>query len=312
MVRIAHATRLFERITRFGRVLPMMLVLAVVGCGAGAASGSVVAGLHPKPSATSHVIIVVMENKGDTDVIGKPTSPFVNALAKRWGLATQSFAVAHPSLPNYLALTSGSTHGIRSDCTGCTVSGPNIGDQLNAASVSWKAYLQGYPRAGTCRKGDSGLYAQRHNPFVYYRNNSALCRHLVGFPALKSDINHGTLPTFVWITPNTCNDTHDCGVRTGDTFLHSLVPALVRELGPHGYLILTWDEGNNNSHGGGHIATIVAGPNVRAGARSGAFVNHYGVLGTIERSLRLPLLGGARSSASGSLNSLFTQAPVLR
>ncbi len=312
MDRIAHAGGLFARMTRFGRILPMILVLAVVGCGASSASGSVVTGLHPKPSAQSHVVVIVMENKGDTDVIGRSSSPFVNALAKRWGLATQSYAVAHPSLPNYLALTSGSTHGIRSDCTSCTVSGPSVGDQLNSAAVSWKAYLQNYPHPGTCWKGDSGLYAQRHNPFVYYRHNAALCRHLVGFPTLTADINHGTLPTFVWITPNTCNDTHDCGVRTGDAFLHSLVPALVRELGPHGYLIVTWDEGSNNAHGGGHIATVVAGPDVRAGTRSAGFVNHYGVLGTIERSLRLPLLAGARSPASGSLSALFTRTPLVR
>jgi phosphatidylinositol-3-phosphatase len=296
-------------------LIPLLLTLAAIGCGTSVASGDIpTISVRALPaSRTSHVAIIVMENKDETDVVGRKASPYVNSLVRRYGLATQSFAVSHPSLPNYLALTSGSTHGIRSDCTACTVPGPNIGDQLNTARVTWKAYMQSYPRSSGCVNGDHGRYAQRHNPFVYYRHDPAVCSHLVGFPSLISDLKRGSLPTFVWISPNTCSDTHDCGVGTGDAFLHAIVPALLHEIGPHGYIVITWDEGNSNAgYGpsrGGHIATLVAGPTVRPGARLATRINHYGVLASLERSLGLPLLGAAGRADSGSLTPMFTSAP---
>lgn len=303
-------------IARLGRAgFGLAVLLGVIGCGSSVASADVpMVSTRALPiSRTSHVAIIVMENKENTDVIGRKTAPNVNALARRYGLATSSYAVSHPSLPNYLVLTSGSTQGITSDCTACRLPGTNIGDQLNAARISWKAYMQNYPRTSGCVLGDHGLYAQRHNPFVYVRGDPSLCNHITGFPKLVADLHHGTLPTFLWITPNTCADTHDCSVATGDAFLRSIVPPLLHELGPHGYIVITWDEGNSNAgYGiahGGHIATIVAGPTVRRGARMATRINHYGVLASMETSLGLPLLANAARRDSGSLAPLFTVAP---
>lgn len=311
-------TLLASRRSRAGLGLPILvLLLCAIGCGTSSASADIptISTRALPTSATSHVAIVVMENKEDTDVIGKKTSPYVNALANRYGLATSSYAVRHPSLPNYLALTSGSTHGISSDCTSCRVPGPNIGDQLTAAGISWKAYMQSDPRSSGCTVGDHGTYAQRHDPFVYYRGDTALCGHVVGFPSLISDLRRGTLPTYIWITPNTCADTHDCGPATGDAFLHSIVPALLHEIGPNGYVVITWDEGDSNAgYGiahGGHIATIVAGPTVLRHARMSAKIDHYGVLATIETSLGLPLLANAARPDSGTLVPLFSSAPKI-
>ncbi len=286
----------------------------------GLAAGGAFAGTRAAASASSSsssIVVILMENKEDTDVIGSSAAPYENQLARRYGLATNSFAITHPSLPNYLALTSGSTHGINSDCTSCSVNAPNLGEQLSAAGISWDAYLQDVP--GACYQGaTAGEYAKRHNPFIYYddiASNRSLCSHLVGFGALQKALNAGHLPTFTWITPNVCNDTHDCGVGSGDTFLASIVPSLLRAIGPKGFIVLTWDEGSSNAGccggaaQGGHVATIVVGPGVIAGGRDKTPVDHYGVLATIERALGLPLLGAAANGANGSLAPLFKAFP---
>lgn len=253
-------------------------------------------------------------------MIGSASAPYMNALARRYGSMTQSYAIAHPSLPNYLALTSGATHGIESDCTGCSVSAPNVVDQLEAAHVSWKAYLEDAP--APCFLGSSHAgYAKKHNPFAYYDDvvrSPARCAKLVGFDQLQRDVRAGALPTYVWITPNLCDDGHDCGVAASDRFLARTVPALLHELGPHGLLVLTYDEGSSDrgccagAAGGGRIATIVAGPDVRPGGRDPKPIDHYGVLASVERALGVPPLTGAADPRNGSLDGLFVRPPRVR
>jgi hypothetical protein len=270
-------------------------------------------------SGRSHVVMIVMENAEYGEVIGSIAAPYVNALARRYALATQSFAITHPSLPNYLALTGGSTQGVSSDCTDCQVSAANIVDQLEAARISWGAYLEDVP--SPCFRGaGAGGYAKKHNPLIYYTDiasSPARCAKLVGFGRLAADLRSGRLPTYAWISPNLCDDGHDCGVAAGDRFLARTVPALLRELGPHGFLAITWDEGVSDRGccgvaRGGQIATILAGPDVRSGARQRAPVDHYGLLATIEQALGLPPLAGAADRRAGLLTSLFAHAPRIR
>lgn len=305
------------------RILGLACVLAALAGATGGvvASGALAGtgGARVASSSGSSIVVIVMENKADTDVIGSSAAPYENQLARRYGLATESFAITHPSLPNYIALTSGSTHGISSDCTSCSVNAPNLGEQLSGAGISWMGYFQDAPR--TCYSGaTAGEYAKRHNPFIYYddiAHNRSLCSHLVGFGPLDSALRSGHLPTFTWITPNVCNDTHDCGVASGDKFLARIVPQLLHAVGPEGFIVITWDEGTSNTGccggaaKGGQIATIVAGPGVTPGGRDNAPIDHYGVLATIERALGLPLLGGAQNGANGSLAPLFKSFPKL-
>jgi hypothetical protein len=265
---------------------------------------------------SSHVVTIVMENKEYGQVIGNRDAPYVNRLARRYGLATRSYGVRHPSLPDYLALTSGSTHGIDSDCTDCHVAARNIVDQLEAAHLSWKAYMEDMPTP--CFRGaGAGGYAKKHNPFAYYDDVAAdarRCRRVVPFGQLSADLRHGALPAYAFVSPNLCDDTHDCGVAAGDRFLARLVPVLLRALGPQGYLVLTWDEGSSDrgccgGSQGGRIATIVAGPLVRRGARDAHPLDHYGVLGTVEDTLGLPKLGAAADPRHGRLDGLFGRQP---
>ena len=277
------------------------------------AVGQAASRLHP---GSSHVVVIVMENAEYGEVIGAPAAPYVTALARRYGVASASFATTHPSLPNYLALTSGSTHGIVSDCTACRVNSEDIVDQLERAGISWRAYMEDLPKP--CFKGaGAGGYAKKHDPFAYYDDvvsSPARCARIVGFGALASDLRAGRLPTYAWITPNLCDDGHDCGVAAGDRFLARTVPPLLHELGPHGFLVLTWDEGSSDESCcagavGGRVATVLAGPQVRSGARDSHPVDDYGVLGTIEEALGLPPLAGAADRHSGRLRPLFTRFP---
>jgi phosphatidylinositol-3-phosphatase len=247
--------------------------------------------------------VIVMENKDCRDVVGTRQAPYVNAVARRYSFASRDFAVGKPSLPNYLALTAGSTFGITTDCTGCSVAGANLVDQLEAARISWKAYMQGMPEPCFTR-ATAGLYVKRHNPFVYYDDvvsSPARCRRVVPFRQLSRDIANGTLPRFVWVSPDLCDDMHSCSVRTGDRFLSRLVPSLLRGLGPRGVLFLVWDEGDER----GNVPLIVAGGGARRHARSGLEYDHYSVLRTVEDAFGLPRLRGAACRCTRPLGALL-------
>jgi phosphatidylinositol-3-phosphatase len=282
----------------------LLAALLVAACGSSEAVPSV---RHTvKRSRDARVVLLVMENKERGQVLGSADAPYMTALARRYGTATRSFSVARPSLPNYLALVSGSTHGISSDCTGCRASGPNLGTQLNAARLNWKAYEEGLP--SRCFTGASaGRYARKHDPFAYWGERD--CRHRVSFAALNADLASGRLPPFSLVVPDLCHDMHDCSVATGDRFLKALVPTLLRALGPHGYLVLTFDEGSATS---ALIPTVVAGPGARRGATQTSRVDHYGVLATIEDTFGLRRLRAAAGRGHGSLRPLLTQSAARR
>jgi phosphatidylinositol-3-phosphatase len=282
--------------------------LAAVALSLAAAAPATASAATSRP----HVVTIVMENREASAVLGSPDAPYINRLARRYAVAEASYGVAHPSLPNYLALTSGSTHGIASDCTDCQVRARNIVDQLEHAHVSWKAYMEGLPRP--CFKGaGSGVYAKKHDPFIYYADvagNARRCGKVVALTRLTADLRAGALPRYAFIAPGLCNDGHDCDTATADRFLSGLVPKLLPALGPRGFLVVTWDEGTTGQDccggaAGGRIATIVAGPRARRGARMHTPVDHYGVLRTVEDALGLPHLGGAADPRSGSLRPLL-------
>ncbi|TME44620.1 MAG: hypothetical protein E6I60_16545, partial [Chloroflexi bacterium] len=165
--------------------------------------------------------------------------------------ATQYYGISHPSLPNYLAMTAGSTFGITSDCTTCWVNAGNLADQIEASGRTWKAYMEGMPSA--CFVGDAYPYMQKHNPWIYFndiRTNAARCSaHVVPFSQLGADLAGGSVANYVWITPNMCSDMHDCSIATGDSWLSQHVPAILNSAAYRngGVLFITWDEGSTNA-----------------------------------------------------------------
>jgi hypothetical protein len=257
---------------------------------------------------------MVLENHEYGDIIGSRSAPYINSLARRYGLATRMYAITHPSLPNYLALTGGSTFGISDDCTDCRVGATSLVDELAAAHLSWRAYMEDLPRP--CFTGASaGGYAKKHDPFAYFTRitrDRARCANIVPLSRLFADERAGALPTFTWISPNLCHDMHDCSVSTGDRFLARLVPSLLRALGPHGLLFLTWDEGSSDNGccklaSGGHIVTIVAGGGARPHGRLATPTDHYSVLQAIEDLLGLRRLRGAACACTPSLQPLLAR-----
>jgi hypothetical protein len=296
-------------------VAAMTAVVATAACGQTTVLRPTQTRPPPELRLTSgrpaHVAVVVMENTEYGDVIGSRSAPYINGLARTYGLATRSYAITHPSLPNYLALTGGSTFGISSDCTDCSVPGGGLGGQLQSRHISWKAYMEGLPHPCFTAAG-AGDYAKKHDPFVYHRalvRDRAACQKVVSLNALHRDEASRSLPTFVWITPNLCHDVHDCDLRTGDRFLAGMLPPLLRYLGKNGLLFLTFDEGTSDNGccrlaAGGHIVTIAAGPGARRGARLSTPVDHYSLLQTIEDLLDLPRLGGAACGCTPSLAPL--------
>ena len=244
-----------------------------------------------------HAIVVVFENEEASSVLGSPAAPTFAALARRGALLTHDDAVAHPSLPNYLALVSGSTHGIASDCTDCSVHARSLADTLEAAGLTWKTYAEGIPAAGYTGAESAAGYAKKHDPFLYFDDVAASPRRrarVVPFPQLARDVRSKRLPTFSLVVPNLCDDMHDCPVATGDAWLKRELVPLLRL--PGTVVFVTFDEGSSDEGGGGRVATLVLGPLVRPGARFTRATSHYGLLRTLEQAWRLPFLGRSRAA----------------
>jgi phosphatidylinositol-3-phosphatase len=309
-----------RRLVLLGTILALWQLLGACGSSPSPASSitatSTAAGARTPTNSRvphlSHIAIVIMENQEFGSVIGNRAAPYLNHLADTGALATASYAVSHPSLPNYLALTGGSTFAIDSDCTDCHIAARNLVDELEAARISWKAYMQGMPRP--CFTGaSSGLYAKKHDPFIYYddiRLNPRRCAHVVPGAQLDSDLAAGVMPRFAWITPNLCNDMHDCEMATGDRYLAGLIPRLIASVGRNGAVFVTWDEGSSDAGccslaAGGHIATVAAGGGVRPHARPTVRYDHYSLLRTIEDAWRLPELGYAGCPCTLPMSALL-------
>lgn len=237
----------------------------------------------------AHIFIIMDENKSAASIVGNNQAPYINSLIDKYGLATNYSAVTHPSLPNYLALTSGSTDGITTDCNppsaGCIVNVNNIANQVQGSGRTWKEYAESMPQA--CYAENSGNYATKHNPFVYYQDiigNSSLCNtHVVPYSQLSSDLKStASTPNFAFITPNLCNDMHNCSISTGDSWLSDNVPAILHSpafTSQPSLLIITWDEGYASDN---NVATIFAGSAAKQHYQSNAAFNHYSILHTIE------------------------------
>jgi len=235
---------------------------------------------QPSPVAgPSHVFLIVMENRSYSQAIA---SGYVSQLATQYGVATDYHGVSHPSLPNYLALTSGSTWGIADDGFHALPAG-GLGAELTASGIEWRAYMEGMSNG--CFHSPYP-YALKHNPFAYY--GSSCPSEVVPFTQFAADMS-GTVPRFAWITPDLCHDGHDCTNAIADTWLAQTVPTILASNAwkDNGVLIITWDEGEDSANS---VLTLVVQPNPGA-LRSARSYNHYSLLATIEDKLGVARLG---------------------
>jgi phospholipase C len=235
------------------------------------------------PHPLRYVFVIVMENKSAEEAL---TGPFTASLAAKYGVAGNYHAISHPSVPNYLALTSGSTWGVRDDSYH-TLPKRDLGTQLTAAGLGWRAYMEGLGDAGCL---NSPLpYDPGHNPFAFY--GGACPNNVVPFSSLAGDLASNT-PRLIWITPDRCHDTHDCPVAVGDQWLEQTVEEITSSgvWRNHGVLFITWDEDDGSANN--QVLTLVV-TRWSTHRESNQAYDHYSLLATIEDLLEVGRLGKA-------------------
>jgi phospholipase C len=260
-----------------------------------------------------HVVWIWMENRDYAEVIGSSAAPYENQLASQCGLATNYHEVTRPSLPNYIAAVSGSTQGIRDNDppSAHRITAANLFSQVKSAGLQWREYAESAP--GNCSSEPVGLYAVKHDPVPYFTNLAADCAVWdvpMGTTAggnFLNDLNAGTLPAFAFVTPNLCNDTHDCPVSSGDQWLAEWVPRILAApnyRAGHTAVFLIWDEGNS----GTLIPAIVVSAYTPPRTISATRFDHYSLLKTAEQLLGIQTQLGSASTATSMLPAFFSGA----
>ncbi|HEY1769474.1 MAG TPA: alkaline phosphatase family protein [Chthoniobacterales bacterium] len=251
----------------------------------------------------NHVFIVLEENANYTSVINNQSMPYLNSLAAQYGLATQYYANTHPSIGNYFMLTTGQIVTNDDDYTG-TITANNVVRQLIATGMTWKGYEESLPYAGYITP-DTGEYARRHCPLSYLSdvvNSSSEKLNLVPFTQFATDLANDALPDYSFITPNLCDDAHDCSLTIADTWLQNNIAPLIASstFQDGGLLIITFDEsGTDDTHGGGRVAWVAISPKFsRPGYQSTTVYQHQNTLRLMMQGLGLRKFPGAAKSAA--------------
>ena len=276
------------------------------------------------PARYAHVIWIVFENQGYDQVVGNQSLPYTNRLAASCGLATRYYGVGDPSLPNYIAMTSGGTWGVTGDSSP-PLHVPSIFSQVRARHLQWRSYSESMP--SNCDRSDypSGnpVYTAHHEPVIYYAGIRRDCARwdvplgTVQKGALAHALALNKLPAFAIVGPNDDGGTtkpgcsRPCGnvdPPLSDSFLHAWMGRILTSkayAAGKTAVFVTWDEDATFESrlcpalNCDHLATLVVSPSARAGRRSAAVFSHYSLLRTTEDLLGLRgHLGKAAAAAS--------------
>ena len=273
-----------------------------------------------------YILIIVMENENFNQISGSSSAPYLNQLAQNYSLATQYSACDHPSLPNYMCLTGGNNYFSGTNCSplgSCTTGNSSIVDRIESAGLTWRAYMEDMP--SPCYKSGFGNYTFLTNPFIFYQSigtNSTRCAsHVVpansGGKGLPDDnlINAlgstSTASNYMWLTPNLCNNMHNCSISNGDNYLSKLVPLILNSYifkTQKAVLFITFDEGYEH-YPADYVYTVWAEPAARTYYLSSAQYSHYSLLTTIETAWELQPLT-AKDATSRSMKEFFSSSPV--
>ncbi len=333
--------------TRRSRIIRLVLLMAVLV--ASQTIGFEAAGILQTVNATvsstapfQYIVTILMENNGLCDVTSSLVSgcgsasipaPYTTSLAQSYGFNTHYTGVGHPSEPNYVALFGGSTFGYTADGYCCfQLNSPNLVDRLEAAGLTWKAFAEDSSGSGTCgfmppRSGD-------HYPFIDFSDmkTSARCANMLATTSpldleFVATLNGATLPNYVWLTPNDCDNMHSCSVATGDAYLATLVPLILSSrmfTTQNAALFIVFDEGNDFCPTGNSSSDCVvaewSGPAVKKAYSSTTSYNHYSYLSTLEAEWNLasltpndasatPMTEFFRTSPLPTLSASFTYSP---
>lgn len=267
-----------------------------------------------------HVFIVMEENTNYADVIGSASAPYLNALANQYGLATQYYASSHPSIPNYFALTTGQTLTNDDSQTPLTfpVSVDNVVRELLAAGKTWKSYAESIPSlgyiGGDATGPDGGTFYTRHVPLPFMtdvQDSATQKLNIVPFTQLAADLAANDLPDYSFITPNGCDDAHDCSLSVADTWLKNKIDPLIKSAAfqKDGLLLIVFDEsGNDNTNGGGRVAAVIVSPFCKSGYKSTTLYQHPSVLRLMLEGLGVKTVP-APASAAPKMWEFFTFTP---
>ena len=279
------------------------------GCG-GSRSSVQTTTADPSQLTFSHIVLLVEENHSYSDVVGSSSMPYLNSLISQYGLAAQYFANTHPSLPNYLVLTTGLMESNNDNFAGA-VSDDNVVRELVKAGKSWKAYLESLPSPGYLG-GDTGAYLRQHNPFADLsdiQESGTQADNMVPFTQFASDLANNALPQYSFIAPNANDDAHNGTLAQADSWLQSNIAPLLASSAfqSGGLLIVTFDESEDSDveHGGGHVATVIISPQAKKGYQSQTLYQH-------QSTLRLVLAGSGvntfpgMSAAAPDMTEFFT------
>jgi phosphatidylinositol-3-phosphatase len=301
----------FSRSSFFHHYSFLSLALFVFFFGAGCGGGQVsnIPPPTPPPGATNpqfgHVFILVEENADYSSVVGSASMPYLNGLINQYGLATNYYANLHPSIPNYMELTTGKTETIIDALTPADfpVDDDNVVRELVAAGKTWKSYAEDLPSVGYTG-GDSGKYLVRHNPLAYMtdvQNSATEKQNLVPFSQLATDLNTADLPEYSFIVPNSCDDAHDCPLSTADSWLQTNIDPIINSavFKKDGLLIIVFDEASDLdfTNGGGHVAAVVVSPFSKTGYKSVALYQHQSTLRLSLEGLGVSKLPGDAATA---------------
>ena len=247
----------------------------------------------PPPPRAAHVVLVIEENRSFNVIIGSKDTPYINQLAQEGALFTRSFAITHPSEPNYLALFAGDTEGLTDDSCPHAYSGANLADELQEKEFGFTIYSENLPQAGFTGCGsEDKLYRRKHNPAPNFATVPAVANQ--PFSAFPSDFS--TLPTVAYVVPNMMDDMHDGSAAQADAWLKQNLDGYIQWAKTHhSLLILTWDEDDGTQNN--QIVTLVLGEDVKPG-RYDRHLTHYDVLRTLTDMYGLKPIGQAANATA--------------
>jgi acid phosphatase len=246
----------------------------------------------------AHIVIAVLENHSFDQVVGQPDAPFISSLVATGAVMTQSYALTHPSEPNYLAMFSGSTQGISDDACPLSFSGPNLARSLLDAGQTFAGYAEDLPAVGYTGCS-AGLYARKHSPWVNFTNVPAS----LNLPMTRFPSRYAQLPTVSFVIPNLEHDMHDGSLAAADSWLHGQLGGYAAWAPSHNsLLIITADEDDHSADN--RIATLLVGAHVAPG-RYAQRTDHYGLLRTIEDAYGLAPVGN--SAQANPISGIWTR-----
>ena len=278
------------------RIAAALLFLGLVG------SGTLARPVPTRAASAPHILLVMLENKGYQKTLGTCSAdPYLCSLAKSYASVTGWVGIGHPSLPNYLAIVSGSTQGCTSDSCPTGKYRGDLMAQLLAASIPFALYMESMP--GACASKDHGLYVVHHNPGPYFTdaNCSTTDVPYPGAKGLVTALDNGSAGDFVWITPNVDDDMHSASVQAGDKWLQANLSGVLTSswFASGGTVIVTMDEGPKNNA----VPMVIVSANAKGMGTVNRPGDHYGTLRSLETAYSLAPLG--KAAGATDLSSLF-------